>query len=156
MNAKERDAPYRQRKVFVVYALADPETGRIRYVGSSKHPYARLIQFRSEIKNGVRNTEQYKWLGTILDRGLSPKLVVLEEVPESVSRQQRRDVENMWASRLVERGEPLTNFTGSGVGHVRVVLDAAGLVAIKKIEDRFGLDRDGAALRAILEFARSL
>ena len=156
MNAKERDAPYRQRKVFVIYALADPETDRIHYVGSSKVPHQRLIQHRSENKNGTRNTERGKWWGSLLDRGLLPRLVVLEEVPESASRRQRLDVENTWGRRLVERGEPLTNFTGSSVGHAHVVLDAAGLVAIKKIEDKFSLDRDGAALHAILEFAKTL
>lgn len=156
MNVKERDAPYRLRKVFVIYALADPETDRIRYVGSSKHPHERLIQHRSENKNGARNTERGRWWGSLLDRGLSPKLIILEEVDESVGLQQRLDIENMWARRLVERGEPLTNFTGSGVGRAQVVLDVAGLIAIKKIEDKFGLDRDGAALHAIMEFAKTL
>ncbi len=156
MNFKERDAPYRLRKVFVVYALADPDTDRIHYVGSSKHPHERLIQHRSENKNTPRSTEKGRWWASLLDRGLSPNLIILEEVAESTDIRRRLDIENMWARRLLERGEPLTNFTGAGVGRAEVVLDVVGLIAIKKIEDRYGLDRDGAALHAIMEFAKTL
>jgi len=158
MNFKERDAPYRLRKVIVIYALADPDTDLIRYVGSSKHPHERLIQHRSVNKNehSHRITEQAKWWGSLLDRGLSPRLIVLEEIPDTSSLRQCLDIENMWARRLVERGEPLTNFTGHGVGRAQVTLDVAALIAIKKIEDKYGLDRDGAALHAILEYAKTL
>ena len=62
-----------------IYALVDPITFEIRYIGKTNNQYQRYHQHLSE------NNKTYKchWVQSLLARGLLPILQILEEVDDS-------------------------------------------------------------------------
>jgi len=69
-----------------VYALAHPKTGTVRFVGVAKAPYRRLYG----------RAPQDDWVRRLRGKGLWPKVVILEEAPES----QAVAAQLRWAPRL--------------------------------------------------------
>jgi hypothetical protein len=103
MNLLERIRPK------IVYALADPETTIIRYIGCSTDPRARLWHhlwdgrsFKADY--GVIEAK-HAWLAGLRARGLRPELVILEEVAPGDRWQDR---EAFWIDLF--REPELTNF----------------------------------------------
>lgn len=60
-----------------IYALKEPETGEIRYVGKSDNPKKRLACHLRCRERCYRTN----WIKTIAERGLSPLLEIIDEVP---------------------------------------------------------------------------
>src|ERR1700753_3270619 len=59
-----------------IYALRDPETNEIRYIGKANNSQARL---KSHLRDArTRRTPVYSWINSLLRRGLSPDMIVLE------------------------------------------------------------------------------
>ncbi len=98
----ERVYPPGQR----VYALADPRTDSIYYVGHSSNPERRL---RDHLKGGEHGTNPDKsaWIAELRDAEMIPRLVILEDVGDS---QTVREREARWILEHLRRGEPLTNW----------------------------------------------
>lgn len=94
-----------------IYALVDPRSEEVKYVGKSNNPKRRL---RDHIKGfGVRhNLDKKRWLDELLSLGLEPKITILERC--DLSSWQEREV--FWIAEMRKLGSPLTNRSNGGAG----------------------------------------
>lgn len=92
-----------------IYALIDPFTDEVRYIGKSIRPKERLTNECNE----KANTHRGHWIQSIIARGSRPKQVILEVVPDGVSWQER---ERYWIQEGRRRGWKLVNGTSGGDG----------------------------------------
>lgn len=58
-----------------IYALCDPRTGGMRYIGKANNPDARLKSHLRDARK--RTTPVYRWINKLLREGVSPSMVVL-------------------------------------------------------------------------------
>lgn len=91
-----------------IYALIDPSTQQIRYVGKSDDPKDRL---RRHLGDGA-NIHKTRWIAKLKRQGLIPLLHILEEVPYS----QWQEKERYWIAYYREQGCSLLNKTDGGDG----------------------------------------
>jgi len=95
-------------KTVFIYALNDPETGRIRYIGKSNNLKERI---RMHLKD-KKHTHKCHWIQSLLARDLKPRLQILAEVSE--------DRWQMWERGYIEifrnAGYDLVNGTDGGDG----------------------------------------
>lgn len=92
-----------------VYALGDPRTDEIRYVGRSVQPEIRLRDhMRKTAPNGNRSR---RWLHALKRRGLRPVFWILEVVPNENHAGKR---ETWWIHYFWRVGARLANETDSG------------------------------------------
>lgn len=91
-----------------IYALKDPETHLIRYVGKANDPQIRLRKHLKEKYKSIKNS----WLQSLKAKGLIPELMILEEVPVS----QWQEQERYWIAYGREQGWLLVNGTDGGDG----------------------------------------
>ena len=91
-----------------IYALIDPTTDKIRYIGKSNNPKQRLLR---HIKD-VYKTISYKnsWLRSLLSNNLYPELFILDEV----SYEEWQFWEQHYISLYKYYGYTLTNMTIGG------------------------------------------
>ena len=103
-------------KRFSIYYLLDPITGRVRYVGGSCRPSARLedhLKVRGE-------SHRARWQRQLLVRGLQP-IFVIKCVVETEAEMFR--IEMALIAKLRANGELLTNMTAGGEGIVSPSLE---------------------------------
>lgn len=62
-----------------IYALADPRTGEIRYVGKTKQRLSDRLYKHLTLKGGVRNV---CWIKSLLSTGAVPEIMLLEDTSE--------------------------------------------------------------------------
>lgn len=62
-----------------IYALSDPRTGVVRYIGKAKDPTERYSQHLSETRS--RKTSHNNWIWSLMLEGFSPRLELLCQVP---------------------------------------------------------------------------
>lgn len=95
-----------------IYALSDPETGEVRYIGKTVNPRKRLRCHCVPLVRG-RASHKEKWIGTLRKRGFRPVMTILEAVadPEQAAAAQVRLIRN-----YREQGAPLVNGTAGGDG----------------------------------------
>ncbi len=114
-----------------IYALLCPESGEVRYVGKANNPVARLARHMTAV-HGWRcwlqlHRMEYKskpawangdpgsrprddkdaWIVALSERGLEPRLAVLEAVP--AERSAWSEAEQRWIDRFRAEGHPLLN-----------------------------------------------
>lgn len=123
----------RYGKVYI-YALKDPETNRVFYVGRTKRsPETRLLGHLAEVEQYQRenenllakllgfkvvgsvsdkaegNVKKIKWILEIRRRGLEPRIEVLDigdfEIEQDAAR-----LEEAWIAEMRMRKQPLTNY----------------------------------------------
>lgn len=92
-----------------IYALTEPDTGEIRYIGKSIRPLGRL----ADHCNDPSKTHRTNWIQSLLSNGKRPGMVVLEEVADG---DRWQDVERAWIARGRSAGWRLTNCTSGGDG----------------------------------------
>lgn len=101
----------------LIYALIDPRTLEVRYIGQSSTGLTRAKShaWRSSLK---RDAAFYsaRWIKTLIPLGLQPKIEILEEVS---SRENLDIVECFWIAQGRGLGWPLINISKGG----RVVRD---------------------------------
>lgn len=87
-----------------VYALSDPRTNQIRYIGiTSNHPVERLTQhMKRKGGNGPKNS----WIDELRKFGEKPCVISLEYTE---TKQEALACEGFWISMAVRFGWPLTN-----------------------------------------------
>lgn len=90
----------------VIYALADPLTNEVRYVGKTDRLKVRLATHRRDLSNSYRG----RWLRSI---NYQIDLHILEENPVDWM-----DAERFWIAYFKFIGARLTNTTGGGEGLV--------------------------------------
>ena len=97
--------------VVYIYALADPRTGRVRYIGKSINPSQRL----SNHMNDKSNCHRSHWIQELKLLGLRPELILLESFNGPWPWQY---VEQWWIKTLRAKGYDLVNNTSGGDGVV--------------------------------------
>jgi len=85
-----------------IYALVDPFTEEVRYVGKSDHPEDRFLDHLKE----RQNAEKRAWVEQLQARGATPKLLRLEQVEEHLA----LELEHWWVQFYEKQGHKLTNF----------------------------------------------
>lgn len=91
-----------------IYALIDPETHEVRYVGKSDNPYKRFLNHLLD----KMELHKVRWIQLLLGKGLKPEWTVLEQCDKSIWQERERD----WISFGKRIGWPLTNLTDGGDG----------------------------------------
>lgn len=98
-------------KKYLIYALTDPRTNEIRYVGKSESGLRRPRAHRCPSNH--TKTHCSRWIAELTTAGLTYGIQVLEEVTAA----DLLDVaECRWIARLRTEGCPLTNITDGGGG----------------------------------------
>ena len=104
----------RSKRATTIYALIDPITKRVRYVGKTvKEPSARLSAHMSSCDE--RCYHSARWLSSLKDRGLVPEISVLIKVPHGHDWSMW---ERFWISWFRGINPDLTNHTEGGDGAV--------------------------------------
>lgn len=86
-----------------VYALGDPRTDQIRYIGSAKDVYKRYAQhLNNPHVNDIKNT----WIDDLKKANISPTLTILES---DISETAIFEREKYWIQYYFAQGAPLTN-----------------------------------------------
>jgi len=93
------------KRTWTIYALTDPRTEEIRYIGVSVRPKARYNEHLSNAVKGGR-THRDCWIRSLIYQEIRPGYLVLEEVPAR---------ERHWIAYYREWGH-LTNITDGGEG----------------------------------------
>jgi hypothetical protein len=89
-----------------VYALVDPDSEEIKYVGKSIQP---MVRYYNHISDSLRKKSAvYKWIDKLLKSEKHPKLFVLEECSE----EKLEELEKHWIRKLNNEGANLLNFGG--------------------------------------------
>lgn len=94
-----------------IYALCDPNTLRVRYVGKSNNPKERLSGHLSERSLRAGN-EKNAWLKSLLLQGLRPVLIILQEITHGCW----AEAERAWICLFRMQGCSLTNTSDGGEG----------------------------------------
>lgn len=94
--------------VVYIYALKDPETKEIRYVGKANNPKARYHQHVNS--NDLTNSHKHNWIMELHRKGLEPELLILEETDDK--RWEKR--EKHWIKFGLDNDWPLTNISAGG------------------------------------------
>lgn len=99
-----------------IYALKDPTTNEVRYIGKSDNPEARIYH-HCATRIGSRKT---KWIKSLIERGLRPELIILEECV----RDSHRHAETAWIHFFLDLGCDLTNAIYRGYDRGKMLRDA--------------------------------
>jgi hypothetical protein len=95
----------------LIYTLADPRTGEIRYVGKTDRPTSvRLSQHVNDAKRV--GTHRSNWVRSLLNAGIRPVLEAVEEVPKS----EWEFWEQHWIQQFKGWGFDLVNTHKGGTG----------------------------------------
>lgn len=86
-----------------VYALVDPFSNEVRYVGKADSPEKRFRDHLIDTHNKVK----YAWIEQIHAQGASPKMLILEKVKECLALER----ELWWIQHYEKLGCQLTNYT---------------------------------------------
>jgi hypothetical protein len=92
-----------------IYALKDPRSDEVRYVGKSDAP-ARRWRFHQRDKRS--NAHRYRWLQQLKRDGLEPALVILEQCQMA----EWPERERYWEAYFRAQGARLTNMAPCGGG----------------------------------------
>jgi len=95
-------------KTVFIYALKEPDTGEIRYIGKAEDVNKRYANHFADRETNHRTN----WIKSLVARGLKPDLEILDEVPEEYWRQW----EVAWIEYFRESGAKLVNGTAGGDG----------------------------------------
>lgn len=108
----------------VIYALVDPRTGLVRYVGKTRGTLPKRLCAHLRDKQRSHKTS---WLSQLKAIGLVPDIFELELVPIT----QWQEAERFWISNLRALGCPLTNlkFGGDGASGATATSFVKGQVA---------------------------
>jgi len=99
----------KRRQTTYIYGLKDPRDGKIYYVGKSNNPKYRLYQ---HVQDKSINQLKISWIENLLNDGLEPELVILQEVKI----EEWPECEIEWIEKGLSEGWPLTNINQGGIG----------------------------------------
>lgn len=97
-----------------IYALLDPNTDEVRYIGKADNPRFRLGRHLGQ--HEPRSTHKSNWIKSLTDRGQQPILKILEEI-DTLSWEQ---AEKRWIQHYRALGCNLVNTTEGGEGGATV------------------------------------
>jgi hypothetical protein len=94
-----------------IYALADPVTNEIRYVGKADRVKSRYASHLREAKSGKKSAK-CQWIREVIEFNQMPKLIVLEEIPLD----EWKKAEIYYIAECKKLGHNLTNVAKGGEG----------------------------------------
>lgn len=94
-----------------IYALCDPVSFEVRYIGKADDPYRRYCKHLVD----KSSTHKARWIQSLLKQGLLPIRQILEECDELIWEERERD----WIAFYRKISAPLTNGTEGGDGFTR-------------------------------------
>ena len=97
-------------KTTFIYALKDPRTNIVRYVGKANDPYKRYQNHINKCRD--KNTHKRNWINNLKQEKLKPILEILEEVPVD----KWKEFEKMYIKKYKDAGCDLMNYTEGGDG----------------------------------------
>ena len=95
-----------------IYALTDPRTEQVRYIGKTSHALDWRLKKHIAAARTRKGTYLLHWLRQLQDEGLSPDIQLLT----MVAKVRWQETERAWIAFGRERGWPLTNSTEGGEG----------------------------------------
>jgi hypothetical protein len=98
---------------YYIYALLDPITGEIRYIGGTNNPKRRKRDHKTRLNE---NTHKVAWIKKLKSLGMCPTFFVIEET--SIECWEVR--EQTYITELKALGFDLTNSTKGGSGNARM------------------------------------
>lgn len=102
------------RRATEIYALCEPDTGEVRYIGKTACGISRrLCEHISNSKRRLYNGHFFNWLNVLVAKGQKPKTLILETV---LAGGDWAASERKWISHYREMGARLTNATEGGEG----------------------------------------
>lgn len=101
----------KKQKPSYIYALIDPDTDDVRYIGKSIRPHQRL----KDHMNDTSFCHRAHWLQGLKAKGKKPLVLILDRAPEGGDWQ---SAERYWIALGRDLGWPLTNNTSGGDGVV--------------------------------------
>lgn len=114
--------------MYTIYALVDPRTSEIRYIGQTQnHPSVRL---QGHLKKDDGNKRKWEWLMELRLLGMIPVAVVLDyadTLQNSLAREQ------YWIRKGKESGWPLLNFRVDGRQRRRLLIPNRAENATQKL-----------------------
>ena len=137
---------------FTVYALVDPRTDKVRYIGCTTQSLDRRL--RQHLGDQVASPRKYQWLAELRQANLEPLVVALEEAEDAPAERER-----YWISLKRAEGCDLLNADARSVSESRrqfgeavqgwatgaesAMIDVLEAQADADIEERLRDDRDG-------------
>jgi hypothetical protein len=114
----------------VIYALIDPRTEEVRYVGKSVYGIQRAYAHKEPgcLRRNL-NPHKCNWIRQLNSLGLQFKVCILQEVEDEVL---LGDVERNWISKLRTEGVRLLNVTDGGEGTLGRKLSAKSIAKLSK------------------------
>lgn len=109
------EIPFAIENKAYIYALVDPRTREIRYVGKAADPQRRLSGHMRDSVLRRYNDKRTCWLKSLKALGIVPSIVILECVPES----DWRACEIKWIAHFRSTGTNLTNTQDGGEGQTK-------------------------------------
>jgi len=91
-----------------IYALCEPGTFVVRYVGKANNLASRLRCHKWEVKSSKLHNRKINWLRSL--KGKTPSVLVLAEVPK----EEWQEAERYWIKEFRSQGFDLTNFADGG------------------------------------------
>ena len=90
-----------------IYALIDPRTCVVNYVGSTqnelaKRLYNHIAATKTALRNGLRLVDVQIWISELLSIGINPIVFLLEKSNEY-------DAEKSWMEFFKKQGHPIKN-----------------------------------------------
>lgn len=108
-------------KFNIIYALQDPNTYEIRYIGlSSKGLLRPLEHFKRYTTKKIAHYPIYRWIKKLARKNQVPKIIVLQEFEDKKFLQ---DAEIYWISYFKSINSPLLNCTNGGDGVKNRIID---------------------------------
>lgn len=96
-----------------IYALSDPRTNEVRYVGKAANPAKRLQAHLSAFQLTQYRSRKNSWLRSLLEKGLKPDLLIVDS---DIPAEDLNEAEKFWIAVYRGWGVPLTNGTDGGDG----------------------------------------
>ena len=134
-----------------IYALTDPITGDVKYVGQTVQPLElRLACHIDKALKRRESTRKAQWIASLLEKGTKPKIVLLERTDKG----NKKQAEQKWIDFYSQRSE-LMNIAPAGAGgsynqKVRwspEIDKLLGKIADSKIARMLGVTRKTVAYR---------
>jgi hypothetical protein len=97
----------------IIYALKDPDTGEVRYIGKQSGSQSRYVQHMKPSAYTKRKGHVYAWIRSLVRHGLKPVFVTLYE---SSNGHDLNDAEVLFIEWFRGTANRLCNHTGGGEG----------------------------------------
>lgn len=139
---------------YIIYAMFDPHSGQLRYVGKScsglKRPKAQL----NRSLKGYEKGHKANWLKSLAASGAQPCIEVIQTFGEPKVLEK---AEKYWIAYFKAMGCPLTNLTDGGDGQWGVKFTEERKLKIAKAHGaRPFLDENGNRYESVRQAARAL